>query len=42
MGGEAQSALAIATVPYGVESEVEATLNQMMAGAIALTSNVNV
>lgn len=34
MGAEAQSALAIATVPFGIEKEVEATLNQMMAGAL--------
>ena len=41
MGGEAQSALAIATVPYGIESKVEATLNQMMAGAMEMLNDAN-
>lgn len=36
MGGEAQSVLAIATVPYGRERVVEETLYDVMAGAMSV------
>ncbi len=36
MGGEAQSVLAIATVPYGRERVVEETLYDVMAGAMSI------
>ena len=36
MGANPQTALAIATVPFGIESKVEDTLTQMMAGAVEI------
>jgi len=36
MGGEAQTATAIATVPPGLEGKVEDTVFQMMAGAVSV------
>jgi selenide,water dikinase len=41
MGGEPQTALAIATVPYGLEAKVEADLSAMMAGANEILSQAN-
>lgn len=39
MGAEAQSALAIATVPFGVECKVEDTVRQLMAGAVLVLND---
>ncbi len=34
MGAQAQTALAIATVPYGLQAKVEASVREMMTGAV--------
>ncbi len=39
MGAEPQTALAIATVPFGIADKVEDTLTQMMAGAMEVLSD---
>ncbi len=36
MGAEAQSALAVATVPFGIDHKVEDTLVDLLAGAVAV------
>ncbi len=41
MGAEAQSAMAIATIPYGIENQVEDQLFQTMSGALAVLNASN-
>ncbi|MCB1792377.1 MAG: selenide, water dikinase SelD [Gammaproteobacteria bacterium] len=38
MGAAAHSALAVATVPYGIERDMEQTLYELMSGAVAVLS----
>lgn len=41
MGAETQSAMAIATIPYGIEEQVEEQLFQTMSGALAILNASN-
>ena len=41
MGGEPQTGLAIATIPFGIEEKVEDTLTQMMTGAMEILNDTN-
>jgi len=41
MGAEAQSAMAIATIPYGIEDQIEDQLFQTMSGALVILNASN-
>ena len=41
MGAEAQSAMAIATIPYGIENQIEDQLFQTMSGALKVLNESN-
>ncbi len=41
MGAETQTAMAIATIPYGIENQIEDQLYQTMAGALAVLNASN-
>ena len=41
MGAESQSAMAIATIPYGIENQIEDQLFQTMSGALAVLNASN-
>ncbi|MBL4712615.1 MAG: selenide, water dikinase SelD, partial [Gammaproteobacteria bacterium] len=41
MGAEAQSAMAIATIPYGIENQIEDQLYQTMSGALEVLNASN-